>query len=221
MIFIGISLVIAFQTWNEKRKDDIEREKILYNLQFELKKDSIAYEEVLGLLENREGRIKQVLDFLETPPSVLDSGQLIISLMRAGYITSYVPNFSVYKELVGSGKLTLIQSDEIKLGLADFMSSVDREIRLGDNYYPYSKELEKLALSHLSEVPDVTGYVNEPPPSYKKIRFDILEMRKDEELREALLMSLYSTKVERTYQRGEVLVKLTALLELINQAIEK
>ena len=221
LIFLGISLALAFQTWNEQRKNKIERDRILKNLQFELKKDSTAYEEILGLLEDRELRIQRILNYLETPPSSLDSAQFIISLMRAGYITSYVPNFSVYKELIGSGKLTLIESGEVKLALADFMSSVDREIRLGDNYYPFSKELEKLALSHLSKVPEVIGYINTPPPSYRKIRFDLFEMSKDEELRSALLMSLYSTRVERTFQSGEVLVKLTSLLQLLNHTIQK
>ena len=71
LIFLGISLALAFQTWNEQRKNKIERDRILKTLQFELKKDSTAYEEILGLLEDRELRIQRILNYLETPPSSL------------------------------------------------------------------------------------------------------------------------------------------------------
>jgi len=221
LIFIGISLAIGFQNWNEGRKNDIARINILTNLEQELTKDSISYLRVIELLEGRKSRIDALLKLAQKLPDHIDSTQVLISLTRAAFITTYSPNFSVYNEPLGSGRLSLIKSNEIKDGMAHFKANVASGNRIEDTYHPHSKMLEKAVIGFLSKAPEIIGYSNVAPPSYKNIRFDLSQMVQDQSFIESLKFARYYTEVEHSFKKGPIMNSLSNLKRLINQELKK
>ena len=221
LIFLGISLAITFQNWNEARKNDIELQAILLNLETELKEDSTSYQLNFQRLRYKEKNIAQLQKFFKSTPQQIDSSRTVLSLISSGFITTYYPGFAVYKELQGSGKLSLIKSNELKKALAKYQSNVTIGQGLDATYHPHSKTLERKVMGFLSEAPEVVGYDTIPPPSYKKIRFDLRKMSLNEELVEGLQFASYYTQVERVYKQNAVMPSLQNLLTLISAALEK
>lgn len=221
LIFLGISLAITFQNWNENRKNDIELRSILSNLETELEEDSAAYHLTFERLRYREGNIAQLQGFFEHSPQQIDSSRTILSIISAGFITTYYPGFAVYSELLGSGKLSLVKSNEIKKALAAYQSNVTIGQGLDAIYHPHSKTLEKKMIGFLSEAPEVAGYDTIPPPSYKNIRFDLQKMSLDPEVIEGLQFTSYYTRVERVYKQRAIMPSLQNLLVLIRTELKQ
>lgn len=221
LIFLGISLAITFQNWNEARKNDIELRAILLNLETELKEDSAAYHLIFERLSYKEKNIGELQEFFKSPPQQIDSSRTVLSIISSGFITTYYPGFAVYKELQGSGKLSLIKSNELKKGLAAYQSNVSIGQGLDATYHPHSKTLEKKMMGFLSEAPAVVGYDTIPPLSYKSIRFDLRKMALNEEVVEGLQFASYYTRVERVYKQRAVMPSLQNLLALISTELEK
>jgi len=221
LIFLGISLAIAFQNWNEERKNRIELQSILSNLETELKEDSASYELTFQRLEFREKNISQLQDYFRNQPKQIDSARTALSIITAGFITTYYPGFAVYSELLGSGKLSLVKSEEIKKALASYQSNVSIGQSLDAIYHTYSKELEKNLVSYLSVAPDIVGYDTIPPASFAHIRFDLSKMSRDKELMNDLKYTQYYTKIERTYKQNAVMPSLDSLLLLIRNELKK
>ncbi len=220
LIFLGISLAITFQNWNEGRKNDIELRSILLNLETELKEDSAAYHLIFERLRYREKNIAQLRAYFENIPQQIDSGRTALSIVTSGYVTTYYPGFAVYTELLGSGKLSLVNSNEIKKGLAQYQSTVAIGQGLDATYHPYSKSLEKKMISFLSETPAVTGYDTIPPPSYKEIKFDLRKMSLDSDVIGGLQFASYYTNVERVYKQDAIMPSLQSLLTLIRAELK-
>ncbi len=221
LIFLGISLAIAFQNWNEVRKNDKELQTILSNLETELKEDSTSYQLIFQRLHYKENNIAQLQEFLKNSPQQIDSSRTVLSLISSGFITTYYPGFAVYKELQGSGKLSLIKSNEVKKALAAYQSNVTIGQGLDATYHPHSKTLEKKIMGFLSEAPAVVGYDTIAPPSYKKIRFDLRKMSLNKDLVEGLQFASYYTQVERVYKQNAVMPSLQKLLTLIRTELKQ
>lgn len=221
LIFIAISLAITFQNWNEGRKNDIELGSILLNLETELKEDSAAYHLTFERLRYRERNIAQLQAYFKNTPQQIDSARTVLSIVSSGYVTTYYPGFAVYTELLGSGKLSLVKSNEIKKGLAEYQSNVTIGQGLDATYHPYSKSLEKRMINYLSETPEVIGYDTIPPPSHKEIKFDLRKMSLDSEVIEGLKFASYYTRVERIYKQEAIMPSLQHLLTLIRTELKQ
>ena len=190
------------------------------NLETELKEDSSAFQLTFERLRYREKNIAQPQGFFKNLPQQIDSSKTIISIISSSFITTYYPGFAVYKELQGSGKLSLVKSNELKKGLAAYQSNVTMGQGLDANYHPHSKVLEKKMLSYLSGTPEVVGYDTIPPPAYKKIKFDLREMSLDQELTENLQFASYYTRVERAYKQRVVMTSLQNLLAMVRDELD-
>ncbi len=111
LIFIGITLAIAFQNYNDDRKDNQLRNGYYERLLVEIKQDVSDLNGVIGYNEIRQKRIIEFFAFLDTNerPNPDQLQQLIQSISY--HMSSYVPNENTYKELISTGNIKLIQTD--------------------------------------------------------------------------------------------------------------
>ena len=111
LIFIGITLAVAFNNWNENRKNNKLRAGYYERLVAELKQDRLDLKNITDYHQRRQEGITgffQYLDEYDRPN--LDSVQRFIQ--RFSYhMNTYVPNESTYEELISTGNIKLIDSE--------------------------------------------------------------------------------------------------------------
>ena len=111
LIFIGITLAVAFNNWNEARKDAALREGYYQRILAELKQDRADLKDIITYHNYRKVAIDglfQYLDKVNRPNA--DSLQPMVQALSY-HMSSYVPNESTYQELISTGNIRLIKTE--------------------------------------------------------------------------------------------------------------
>lgn len=114
LIFIGISLAIAFQNWNEERKRMTSEIVFLEGLLEDLKRDSATVDRynMLATWKYEDG--KYVEQFLQNELEKVDSAMLLGNLFWNGRNVQYRPYIPTYDELISTGNLSVLQDAELR-----------------------------------------------------------------------------------------------------------
>lgn len=111
LIFIGITLAVAFNNWNESRKNSKLRAGYYERLIAEIKQDQMDLENITIYHEYRKSGIEGFFQYLdENSKPNLDSVQSFIQDFSY-HMNTYVPNESTYEELISTGNIKLIDAD--------------------------------------------------------------------------------------------------------------
>ncbi len=127
LIFVGITLAITFQTWNEQWKDNLLLQGYYERLVAELEQDSDDLIGIIGYNNQRVEGIEKFFSYLDNNPKPhLDSIQNFIQTFSY-HMNTYVPNENTYKELISTGNIKLIPTNirELLLRLSQMHAYVD------------------------------------------------------------------------------------------------
>lgn len=113
-IFIGITLAIWFQNWNEDQQDQKKAHKLQLALHRENLSNLAALPETIGQTEDVRTAIVALLrqmgeDYQNKDPELIDS-LVFRSILRPGFNASQ----EVIRDITESGKLSLIKSDSVR-----------------------------------------------------------------------------------------------------------
>lgn len=114
LIFIGISLAIGFQNWNDERKLKIEAEQVLQSLRENL----VVVSEELDSLRDKE--LDRIADYeaLLTPSKrelfIQQDNVDALIWRRLFSVEVAIPNFTAYEEFKNAGQLSLIKDAELQ-----------------------------------------------------------------------------------------------------------
>ena len=111
LIFIGITLAVFFNNWNEQRKDSALRESYYSRLIAEIEQDRQDLQGIISYHQIRQGSITAFFDFLDAYPSP-DPDSLQHYIREISYhMSSYVPNESTFQELIATGNIKLMPTE--------------------------------------------------------------------------------------------------------------
>ena len=119
LIFIGISLAIWFQNWNEDRKTEAKEKVYLKNLLKDLNvvKNSIEFE--LFTAENKIASGTELLEFLEKGEPI-DSLNFLISSYHISLFTPHQYYLPTFDDLKSSGNTAIIKNPDILLRVGNY-----------------------------------------------------------------------------------------------------
>ena len=111
LIFIGITLAVAFNNWNDDRKNSQLRSIYQERLLAELQQDRRDLNSIIAYHRGREEGINGFFQYLdsESRPNA-DSLQAFIQDFSY-HMNTYVPNESTYEELISTGNIKLIETE--------------------------------------------------------------------------------------------------------------
>lgn len=221
VIIFGILGAFALNNWNENRKNRNEESTILSNLVEDLKADKAGLEESIVWLTNRMAHVDSILTLIENPGLLVNEAKLVHWLITSGYILDYTPVYPTYTEILGSGKLSLIESEEIKKLLSYYKSNFDNDVRVFTSYDAGIKRIEHKALSYVSARPVAQFYGDNLDSLNKGISVDLEKIRKDEELIALLKHNAYHTQVERNMKILEYIPMADSLIEMIQSELKR
>jgi Family of unknown function (DUF6090) len=123
LIFLGISLAITFQNWNEDRKNKAKELKFLEGLYADFQADSTKLVLFSNLTKMKEVDAQSVKRYLKDPKLPLeDSTQFVLNVFFNGRYIQYEPFLPTYDELIASGQVNIISNDNIKNDIRGFLS---------------------------------------------------------------------------------------------------
>jgi hypothetical protein len=137
-----------------------------------------------------------------------------------GWILNYSPTFATYKEILNSGKLSLIRSEELKKALADYQSQVEDNRRIEAAYEDGLKEAERTAIGHFEVPPEPSNLFTPAPESYRTQKIDLNTLSKNIAFIQNLKHILYHTDMEIAYKENLIVPRAERLAKLIEQELE-
>jgi hypothetical protein len=150
LVVVGILIALQVNNWNEGRKLKKDRIDILENLKIDLANDVENYKTNIYRLQKRQEIAGEVLQFLEEIPSEIDSSDTVRKLLILGYIEDHNPSFATYNEILGSGKLGLLESNELKVYLANYKSAFENFKAIENNWSEDIKDYERIISGYFS-----------------------------------------------------------------------
>lgn len=219
LVVIGILIALQINSWNEERKNEIEETIILKSLIEDLKADIKGYNQAIDWLKSRQANVDSVLMFLNGSDVIVNDAKLIHWLITSGYILDYTPVYPTYTEIIGSGKLSLIQSDRIKKDLADYKSNFDSDVRVFSSYDVGVKRIEFKALSFTNGSPQAQFFGDDFKSLNKNITINRAKLERDEELVSLLKHNAYHTQVEMNMKILEYIPMADSLITTIEKEL--
>ncbi len=127
IVFIGISISLWIDDWNQNRKDRKDEKTYLKSLYFDISMDvqdlSNRHFDSIEIFEN----IQKVLLFLNYPDSVDVSADYFQHVMgRSQMLNNFSPTDYTFQEMTSTGKLSLIKDAELRKKLTMYYSIVRR-----------------------------------------------------------------------------------------------
>ena len=224
LIFLGISLAIAFQNWNEDRKDILKEQEYLTSLLTEFKADSLKLSSFYQLTSFKDTTAQRLRKELWIDPSTFSDSLFVISnLFINGRYLQYDPFLPTYEQLLSSGQLNIIQNDQLKSAIAKFLSSAKTEQSF---FYDGASEIKKDYNKHLYKYfnASIMPYLWEDYTGRELS--EILELGADlkgfVDDPESLIMLQNAGAVDRDCKRiySNNLVRIGAIIEMIKEELE-
>lgn len=143
IVVIGVFIGIQVSGWNEERVGKKQADNLIKRLQVDIKNDqevmasTIAYQEVV-----RNYSI-QAINALNGDESVSDE-QFVIAAYQASQINPPWSNRSTFSEILSTGQLNLLKSDDLKISLLGYYSDDWAKQAITTEVAPYRKFIRSL-----------------------------------------------------------------------------
>jgi len=232
LVMIGILLALQVNEWNKERNRKMAEQKIITQLQTDLKQSQIELENIKDFYLGRarvSAQVKQAFWKSELPDNIKD---YIFGGMSSRI---YSPILGTARSMINSGNIDIISSTELKNDIISYIEKVDYSLkdinRYEETYYRKGIELayEAIPNTYLSKE-DVNSInrensrlyannLNQVPLKVDKVPFksDINELFEDERFFKAY-HNLYISHRNIYYQYHNILEITNELLDKLNQA---
>lgn len=151
LIFIGISLAISFQNWNDDRRLKNEAALVLESLQENLEIVSYEMDSLRKVEVSRLNTYEELIDQTKRK-AFLDDGDREIDLWEALFAVEVaMPKFTAYEEFKNSGKLGLIKDGLLQKMMVDLEFSLeDMRTTIADRLYVQQSMIDPLIVKHFN-----------------------------------------------------------------------
>lgn len=191
LVVIGILIALQINNWNERQKDRAQTRVYMNNLIDDLKKDEAMYDDQIKAAQVKYQYCKELHEILIDRKPVEDTSAFIIRLQAVGRLLLPAVNDNIYKELLSTGSLKLINDKKSIDAIREYYSNNlewwydDYKNQLVNGYLPLAVDAipmhlheEILGNETVHKTQDFTdkALLNNVVKNYS--RADILEIRK-------------------------------------------
>jgi len=220
LVVIGILIALSINNWNHDRIEHKETKTLLSNLKLDVETDINNLKDQQNGLRNRKEWADFILKSLHDQ-KITDSTKFITAITRVGWIIDYSQTFPTYNEIVSSGKLSYIKSENLKKELANYQTEVEDYRQIISTYNLGLKETERLAIGHLNGMPIGSNLINPNPTAlYKGVSFNLNEIAEDTEFYKSVKHISFYTSVNIDFISSLLITKAEGLKNLIADELE-
>lgn len=220
LVVIGILIALQVNNWNQDRIVRKETKALMANLKLDVEADINSLKDQQNGLRHRKEWADFILESLDNQ-KVTDSTLFITAITRVGWIMDYSQTFPTYNEIVSSGKLSYIKSENLKKALAEYQAQVEDHKQIVSSYNLGLKETERLAIGHLNGMPEGSNLMDPNPLSlYKRVSFNLNKIAEDTEFYKSVKHISFFTSVNIDFISGLLIIKAEGLKNLITEELE-
>ena len=126
LVVIGILIALQINNWNENRINNIEEKTLLNALQTEISENQLILAKDLKRHANVLRLVKELSDYISPEPEKIENKRLDSLMFSLAWLPTYVPKEGVINSILASGKISLIQNNELNSKLASWSSLLDQ-----------------------------------------------------------------------------------------------
>lgn len=168
LVVIGILIALQINNWNEYRKERIEEDKILREINRNLEIDINAIEQRIVLMQSAENRIERLLTLIEQDSAIM--GNEMDSLF--GVVPPYYLfdlNMTPFHELNSKG-MRIISNDSLKLELTTIYDFVHGRFEIYNNIAEkVSDELRPYYMKNFNNISIKTRRESATPNNFNEV----------------------------------------------------
>ena len=140
LVVIGILIALQINNWNEARQDEALEIRYLNRLKLDLAEDTIYYNQRIERAEKSiENNSRAISMAYETQHNVREFGELCL-LYNFDAESLIIQNIT-YNEMVNTGKLSIIQNEQLKIAISELYKSTNEIAEHVKNYNDFTGAL--------------------------------------------------------------------------------
>ncbi|MEL7118353.1 MAG: DUF6090 family protein [Bacteroidota bacterium] len=130
LVVVGILIALQINDWSEVRKDRREEIELLQNITNNLQSDIHQIERITKATKNRLTTLDSTVAMLRTPER-MDTAQFFQNAFAFGVDSYFTCNSGIFDEAVSSGKMSLIQDNELSEDLFRYYQNAKENLQDG------------------------------------------------------------------------------------------
>jgi hypothetical protein len=126
LVVIGILIALQINNWNENKKERILENNLINKISINIDDDINEYQKILLAEDNRRAKIDSFLIIVRNPLEfkTSDLDKLYKSLW---FFERFTPNKSALTNLISSGKINIIQNENLLENILDYYKTIDEQ----------------------------------------------------------------------------------------------
>lgn len=120
LVVIGILIALSINNWNETRKQQEEERKYLYALRTDFETAKQSFSVILGAVEEQLDHNEQFITIIAGTEKNISTDSLVGMLRKSFIDVPFGVQVTSYTDLLNSGKLGILQSEELRRALTQF-----------------------------------------------------------------------------------------------------
>jgi ribonucleotide reductase alpha subunit len=214
LVVIGILFALQINNWNQDRNEYKRTKTLLSNLKLDIEENIKYLKDLQKSIEIRKDYADFILNSLDNR-KVTDSSMFISAMTRVGWVFNDSQKLPTYTEIISSGNLAYINSENLKNELARYQSIVEEIQQIGIPFNLMLTETSRLAISHLQGMPESSMLIK-PVSSYLGISFDLKAIASDTEFYKSVKFISYQSADAISYINDLTITNLERLKILID-----
>lgn len=214
LVVIGILIALQINNWNQDRNEYKKTKTLLSNLRLDVEENIKYLKDLQKSIEIRKDYADFILNSLDNR-MVTDSSMFISAMTRIGWIFNDSQKLPTYNEIISSGNLAYINSENLKNELARYQSRVEEIQQIGIPFNRMLTETGRLAISHLQGMPESSMLIK-PVSSYLGVSFDLKAIASDTEFYKSVKYISYQSADAISYINDLSITDLERLKILID-----
>ena len=186
LVMIGILLALQVNNWNQNRLERNDEQQALLNLKKDFELNQSNLQQVINRFQNEIKGTANILNHTGERYHTNSNVDLDSLLILATSTPRYFPQNSFLNELINSGKLSLIQNEDLKIRLSSWQTSINYIVDRTDINHSASIELSKFVTKYGNwlriDSRFKLGTLNLPPSGFNDDNFQLLQKREFENL---------------------------------------
>ena len=144
IILLGVLAALAVDNWNSDRKDRVLEREYLLSLLEDFEADRNSLKNAMRRSEEIASAQQTVLSIAESRQFGITPSDFVYALSEVGLLVLATHSRRTVNDLMSTGNLQIIESDEVRTALANYYAWIERRAQWRQNWREYQIHLGKM-----------------------------------------------------------------------------
>ena len=144
IILLGVLAALAVDNWNSDRKDRVLEREYLLSLLGDLRLDNESIDYAMQSTEIYAQSGLAVLKSIKEESIDLPPAEFAKAVSRSGFLVFPTHSRRTISDLMSTGNLRIIESEDVRTGIADYYATIDDVTQFHHNWREYQIHLGKI-----------------------------------------------------------------------------